>query len=224
MGFCTDALGEDRRRFGKGDQLAQAEEDVLVAGQAVEAAAFQHDGQRAHAPAPRSPRRRRCSGAPARPAWPPSRCSRRPRLEMQLPAVAGDRPLHDLRRAFVDGGDAHVALDLLDHVFLGVAVAAQRLDRIFGGLVAALRWPGTWRLRLRSAGPARRRRCARPSIRCRRARLPAGRRSGRSVCGCSPASGSAARRPGCASASREWRACSAAQPAPRPKAATIRRV
>jgi hypothetical protein len=39
------ALGKDGGGFGKGDQLAQAEEDVLVAGQAVDARPLQDDGQ-----------------------------------------------------------------------------------------------------------------------------------------------------------------------------------
>ena len=55
---------------------------------------------------------------------------------MQLPAVAADRHLQDLRGPLVDRGDAHVALDLLDHIFAGVAVAPQGLDRGVGREVA----------------------------------------------------------------------------------------
>ncbi len=60
------------------------------------------------------------------------------RLEVLLPAVARDRHLHDLRRALVDRGDADVALDLLDHVLVRVAVAAERLDGSVGSRVARL--------------------------------------------------------------------------------------
>ena len=58
------------------------------------------------------------------------------RLQVKLPAVAADGHLHDLGGAFVDRGDAHVAADLLHHVFVGVAVAAQRLDTGVGRGVA----------------------------------------------------------------------------------------
>ena len=57
---------------------------------------------------------------------------------MLLPAVAAHRHLHDLRRPLVDRGDAHVPLDLLDHVLARVAVAAEGLDRGLGGAVAGL--------------------------------------------------------------------------------------
>ena len=50
------------------------------------------------------------------------------RFEVKLPAVARDGHLHDLGGAFVNRGDAHVALDLLHHVFVRVAIAAEGLD------------------------------------------------------------------------------------------------
>ena len=60
-------------------------------------------------------------------------------LEMGLPPIARDGHLHDLGRALVDRGDANVPLDLLDHVFLGVAVATMSLDRGVRGCVSRLR-------------------------------------------------------------------------------------
>ena len=60
------------------------------------------------------------------------------RLQVLLPAPAGDRHLHDLRGALVDPRDADVALDLLDHVVVRVAVAAVRLDRRVGRGVSGL--------------------------------------------------------------------------------------
>ena len=53
------------------------------------------------------------------------------RLEVVLPAITADGHLHDLGRAFVDRGDADIALDLLNHVFACVAVTAVGLDRRF---------------------------------------------------------------------------------------------
>src|SRR5436309_15131651 len=58
------------------------------------------------------------------------------RLEVLLPATAGERDPHDLRRALVDPGDADVALDLLDHVVVRVAVAAMTLDCGVGRRIA----------------------------------------------------------------------------------------
>ena len=60
------------------------------------------------------------------------------RLEVRLPAVAADGHLHDFGGAFVNGGDANVAADLLHHVLVGVAVATQRLDAGLGGRIAGL--------------------------------------------------------------------------------------
>src|SRR4029453_9304227 len=60
------------------------------------------------------------------------------RLQVLLPAVASDGHLHDLGRALVDGGDAYVALDLLDHVLVRVAIATERLDGGLGRRVAGL--------------------------------------------------------------------------------------
>ena len=51
-----------------------------------------------------------------------------PSLEMLLPSVTGDRHLQNLRRPFVDRGDAHVPSDLFDHVLSGVSIAAQGLN------------------------------------------------------------------------------------------------
>jgi len=58
---------------------------------------------------------------------------------MFAPAVASDGPLHDFRRAFIDGGDAHITFNLFYHVFFGIAVATERLNGIFGGFVARFR-------------------------------------------------------------------------------------
>jgi hypothetical protein len=55
-----------------------------------------------------------------------------------LPAVAGDGHLHDLGGALVDRRDPDVALDLLDDIRPGVAVAAVSLDGRVGGRVAGL--------------------------------------------------------------------------------------
>ena len=57
-------------------------------------------------------------------------------FEVKLPAVARDGHFHDLGSAFVNRGDAHVALDLLHHVFVRVAVAAERLDAGVGCAVS----------------------------------------------------------------------------------------
>jgi hypothetical protein len=59
-------------------------------------------------------------------------------LEVLLPAVAGDGHLHDLGGALVDRRDPHVALDLLDDIRPGVAVAAVGLDGVVGRRVARL--------------------------------------------------------------------------------------
>ena len=59
-------------------------------------------------------------------------------LQVQLPAVTRDGHLHDLGGAFVDGRDAHVALDLFHHVFARIAVTAHGLDGRIGGCVAGL--------------------------------------------------------------------------------------
>ena len=132
------ALGEDGRRLGVGDQLAQAEQDVLVACQAVEAAALEQRGKRAQ--------RQgggfratvgRAGGERFKPRGPVA-VVRALRFQVQLPAVARNCPLHNLRGALVDAGDPHIALDLFDHVFLGVAIAAVRLNGVFGGPVAGL--------------------------------------------------------------------------------------
>ncbi len=50
------------------------------------------------------------------------------RLQMRAPAIAGDRPFHDLGRALIDGGDAHVAADLFDLIFFHISVTAEGLD------------------------------------------------------------------------------------------------
>ena len=96
----------------------------------------------AAAPAPES-------GWPAaRPPAPgPPRGSGRRGLQVGLPAVAGDRHLHDLGGALVDRGDADVALDLLDHVLVGVAVAAGAWIAASAASPASS-LPGTWRSRL----------------------------------------------------------------------------
>src|SRR5271166_962640 len=59
-------------------------------------------------------------------------------LQVELPAIAADGHLHDLRGTLVDRGDADVALDLLHHVLVRVAVSAQRLDAGFGGGIPRL--------------------------------------------------------------------------------------
>ena len=61
------------------------------------------------------------------------------RLQVRLPAVAADGHLHDLGGAFVNRGDANVALDLFHHVFVRVTVAAQRLNTGIGGPIAGFR-------------------------------------------------------------------------------------
>ena len=61
------------------------------------------------------------------------------RLQVQLPAIAADGHLHDLGGAFIDPGDANVAADLLHHVLVGVAVAAQRLNAGVGSGIAGFR-------------------------------------------------------------------------------------
>src|ERR1019366_9150226 len=58
-----------------------------------------------------------------------------PCFQVQLPAVAAYRHLHDLGSAFVDRGDAHVAADLFDQIFVGVAVTAEGLNAGVGSLV-----------------------------------------------------------------------------------------
>ena len=60
------------------------------------------------------------------------------RFQMKLPAVAADGHLHDLGGAFVNRGDANVALDLLHHVFVRVAVAASAWMAGVGRQVAGL--------------------------------------------------------------------------------------
>jgi hypothetical protein len=138
---CRRPRGAPRQAGGAlrpGDQLADSEQHVLVARQPAEPGPFEDHRQTVE-------RQRRDVGADL---WPLG--VQRPqlgrqvvvvaaaRLEVLLPAVAGDGHLEDLRGAFVDGGDAHVALDFLHHVLAGVAVAAQRLDRRLGRGVAAL--------------------------------------------------------------------------------------
>ena len=60
------------------------------------------------------------------------------RLQVELPAVTRDGHLHDLRGAFVDRRDPRVPADLLDHVLARVAVASERLDRGVTGRDARL--------------------------------------------------------------------------------------
>ena len=50
------------------------------------------------------------------------------RLQMKLPAVAADSHLHDFGSAFVDRGDANVALYFFHHVLVRITIASQRLD------------------------------------------------------------------------------------------------
>ena len=163
-------------------ELAQPQEHVLIAGQPGDAARLQQLGEgvgaSAAVPAPTSGLAA-SSASSSRPRswkWSPRvfRCC--------LPAVAGDRHLHDLGGALVDRGDPDVALDLLDHVLVRVAVATVGLDGRVGGGVAGL---GGQVLGDRALGVERalaRRRCAPPSPRCRRAPPPAAPRGARSAC------------------------------------------
>ena len=121
-------------------------------------------------------------------------------LEMLLPAFARDRHLHDLRGALVDRGDADVAPDLLDHVLVRVAVAAERLDRGVCRGVAGLRREV---LGDRALGAQRALAGVDPrgGLLDRSASRPRdGPRAARSACACSPASRTADRRPGSARA------------------------
>ena len=111
---------------------------MLVAGEAVEPRPLEERAERpqGHGREAR-PHVRRLRVARLRPRG-PVEVVLAPALEVQLPAVPRDRPLHDLGGALVDRGDAHVAADLLDHVLAGVAVAAEGLDRVLGRLVPRL--------------------------------------------------------------------------------------
>ena len=124
--------------FGQRRQLAEAEQHVLVAGQAADPRPLEHlgegvVGQRGDVGTDRRVAAmqllERRGGVVVVAAL---------RLEVLLPAVAGDGHLHDLGGALVDRRDPHVALDLLDQVLVGVAVAAEGLDGGVGGGVAGL--------------------------------------------------------------------------------------
>ncbi len=138
LGRAHGLPGEARRAFGLGDPLAGAQQDVLVAREAPDPRSLEQGRQGAQ---------RQRGDAAAGIAL--SRVQRlqghgllhvvlAARLQMQLPAVATDAHLEDLGRALVDGRDAHVAPDLLDHVLVGVAVAAEGLEARVGGDVAGL--------------------------------------------------------------------------------------
>lgn len=49
-------------------------------------------------------------------------------FQVHLPTVASNGHLHNLRRPFVNRGDANVALDFFNHVLFCVAVAAKGLN------------------------------------------------------------------------------------------------
>ena len=179
------------------DAAVSAQRDQLARGGTGRAGGGSAAPTRAHSSSSASACRPRAAtsaptvgaaGVQPPPARAPRRGSSAPGLQVLLPAVARDRHLHDLRGALVDRGDAHVALDLLDHVLAGVAVAAERLDAGVGGGVARLGGEVLGDRALGVEAALARRRCARPSPRCRRAPPRAARRAGRSACGCSPAS------------------------------------
>src|SRR5512145_2465189 len=137
-GGTLGAAAQGPGALDEGDELAQTEEDVLVAGQARGPAALEHLGEsvegqggdtRAHVALARMERLELAAEVVVVLA---------PGLEVHLPAVAADGHLHDLRGPLVDARDAHVTLDLLDHVLAGVAVTAQGLDGGLGGRVARL--------------------------------------------------------------------------------------
>src|SRR5512140_3529681 len=129
---------EVRRDLRARHHLAQAEQDVLVAGEPADARPLDGLVQRA------DPQRRNVR-AHLR-VLPVERLERRRHLLVELaaalqvrpPAVPRDGPLHDLAGALVDGRDADVAADLLDVVLLGVAVAAVRAHRRVRREVAGL--------------------------------------------------------------------------------------
>ena len=122
-----------------GDPLAQPQQNVLITGQPRDARLLHHFGQRvqsqrrhvrAHVRMPRM-QRFQLAGLLV--------IVLAARLQVKLPAVAADGHLHDLGGAFVNRGDAHVAPDLLHHVFVRVAVASERLDAGVGCRIARLR-------------------------------------------------------------------------------------
>ena len=128
----------DRGGLGPGDDLAQTEEHMLIAGQAVEARTFEDKCQSAHRQGSGS---RASIGRRAGQLFELDRpiiVERALGLQVQLPTVAGNRPLHNLRGTLVDTGNADIALDLLDHILLGVAITTVGLDRVLGGLIATL--------------------------------------------------------------------------------------
>ena len=130
--------GERGCALDLGDQGAEAQEDVLVAGELLDAAALEQLGQGVVSERGDVGADLRVQGAESLELARLRVVVVAARLQVLLPAAAGNRDLHDLRGALVDRRDTDVALDLLDHVVVGVAVAAVGLDRRIRGGVARL--------------------------------------------------------------------------------------
>ena len=138
VGHRRGTVRQAARALCIGNQFAQAEKNVLVASQSPNAGFLHHRGQRVQ-------RQRRSVRSHL---W-MLRVQRfkfarivvivlPTRFQVELPAITADRHLHDLGGALINDGDANVAADLLHHVFVRVAVAAERLNTGFGSGIAGL--------------------------------------------------------------------------------------
>ena len=112
---------------------------MLVAGEAVQAAALKNNCQSAQGQGRKSAAVVRLFLVGILQASRPRIVEISPRHQMGTPAVAGDGHFHDLRRAFINGSNTHVALDFLHHIFPGIAIAAQGLDGIFSRFIPRFR-------------------------------------------------------------------------------------